>query len=141
MTHIRKYELYVLSPGELHAWLLCIIVISMTGITASQFVRTLGCFLSQILLKICNRITTISDIILTTGGGIESLNERNSSKAAKYSDELTCLNARHGTATPDNNTAKQPCNSQGLRTISSDVSLVCFEKLYSRSSIDVVNPK
>ena len=41
-------------------------------------------------------------------------NANNSNKAAICSDELTCCNARHGTATPGSTTAKFPRISPGV---------------------------
>ena len=85
------------------------------------------------------RVST--DIILTIGGGLQSLNEYNSSTAAMCSDESTCCNLRYGTninlvvqtpwgmrecsfeillfgvaVPPASNTAKLPRIPQGVRT-------------------------
>ena len=70
-----------------------------------------------------------ADIILTAGGGLQSLNEHNSTKTATSSDELTCCNACHGTSTLDSNTAKQPHISQAVKK--NDACLLfymCFTK-------------
>ena len=63
----RKYELFILTPCETPAWLLCISAICcrcpVTGITASHFVRTRAwLLLSPILLHICNRITASTSL-------------------------------------------------------------------------------
>ena len=124
MTHlktqiwIRSFSLRVNCMAALHY---CYLLSLLHEGHYSQFVRTCGCFVSSILLQICNRITT-STMLYQYWHYLnmlvwDSIIQRTySSKAATCSEELTCCNARHGTATTDNNNAKQPCNSQGMRT-------------------------
>ena len=55
------------------------------------------------------------------------------SNAATCSDELTCCNARHGTATADTSNAKQPRISQGVITKNS------YLRIYVCHSMEVLN--